>query len=71
MIQLSMKFSPRRIVVVCLMILGSGTAIAIQNAPRAEPIKNYIKAYVAPVFTAAGAIKLATDMAHHLKRPIR
>ena len=70
MTQLSMKFSRRRIVVIGLIILGSGTAIAIQNVPRARPVKTYIQAYVAPVFTAAGAMNIAINMAHYLKPPI-
>ena len=73
MTQLSVKFSPRRIIIVCLIILAFGTAIVVQNASRAEPVRNYINAYVSPVFTAAAGIvtfKSLSDMIHnYLKHP--
>jgi hypothetical protein len=67
MTQLTEKFSLRRIMIVFLIILVPATAISINNASWAEPIKNSIKAYVAPVLTAAGAINIfknAKDLVH-------
>ena len=49
----------RHFIIVCLVVLVPGAAIAIQNAPSAEPIKTCFKKYVEPVLGAAEAIVTA------------
>jgi hypothetical protein len=56
MSQLTEKFSLRRIMIVFLIILVPSTAITINNASWAEPIRAKAQAYVAPVLFAATAI---------------
>jgi hypothetical protein len=56
MIQLLEKFSLRRIMIVFLIILVPPTAISINNASWAEPIRANAKAYVEPVLVATTAI---------------
>jgi hypothetical protein len=69
----------RRLIIICLAIVVSGSAITVAYAPQAAPIKAGIKTYVDPAIDYTGKLggvigvgKLAIDqfLKHWKPRPI-
>ncbi len=69
----------RRLIIICLAIVVSGSAITVAYAPQAAPIKTGIQTYVKPVLdvtgTVGGAITLGKSaivqfLKHWKPRPV-
>jgi hypothetical protein len=71
MIQLSVKFSPRRIIIVCLLILATGTSVAIANARGAESIRTNFNAYVKPALDTAASFATIKFVTNELQKTLK